>query len=123
MQDLVVELPRESMSDMDDAWVSELEVGDESVAILVRSIALECHDLALSRGIPSESVELQLPLVLGVFGDYSRDLILACPVATSGAAEISAIKFSFIPLGYRAFANAAKDRVLRAVDADFGGIV
>ena len=96
-----------------DEWISELPVSDETIKLVRDRLALECHDLALASGIPSEAVEMQLSLVHEVLVGGLADLILISPVAASGAAPL-AVRITFDPATYRRLAEAAKDRVLAA---------
>ena len=107
---------------MSDQWVSELEVNNESIGLLVLGIARECHDLALSRGIPSHSVEDQLPLVFSVFDSNLRDLLRFREIPAAGTPCLAAIAMTFSPEGYRRAASAAKDRMANSVDGYGGGV-
>lgn len=101
-----------------DTWVSELEINDEAMRLVVFGLARECHEFALARGIPSHSVEDQLPLVLGVLDGRAGNLLDCSPVAASGASDIAGIRIGFSPVAYRRLAEAAKDRVAGAIDRD-----
>lgn len=104
---------------MTDAWVSDLKVSDhEAVSRIVFGLARECHEFALSSGIPSHSVEDQLPLVFGVLNGNTGNLLDARVVPASGAADLAALRIDFSPEGYRFLAEAAKDRMAGAVHVD-----
>ena len=98
--------------------VSQLEINDEAVALIINSLALECHDFALASGIPSGSVDLQLPGVLDVFSDLSHHLIDCRAVVTESAPCIANITLGLSNVGYRLMAQAAKDRVAHVADGD-----
>ena len=98
--------------------VSNLEINDETIALIINSIALECHAFALSRGIPSGSADLQLNLVFEIFVDYSHHLIDSRVVPTGGTSCIAAITLVLSNEGYGLIAQAAKDRVAYAANGD-----
>lgn len=108
---------------MDDHWVSQLQINDEGFEALMLGIARECHEFALSRGIPSHSIEDQLPLVFGVFNGDFRDLLDIREVPAVGASCLASVTVRFSPEGYRRAAEAAKNRVANPIDVDRGGVV
>lgn len=95
---------------MDDSWVSDLSVSDESIGLIVRRLSIECHDFAAARDIKHLSVEDHLGLVCDVLRRNLNDLILFRPVVTTGASGLS-LWISFDPVCYRRLAEAAKNRV------------
>lgn len=103
--------------------VSKLHIDDESMGLIVRSLALECHDFALLSGIPSHSVEDQLPLVFSVINSHGGDLLNISDVPAAKASDIAAIRVSFSNKGYLRLARAAKNRVAGAVNVDANIIV
>ena len=98
--------------------VSELKINDESMNLIVRGLALEAHDFALSSGIPSHSVEHQLPLVFGVLDCYRSHLLDIQDVVAVNASSLPGLSIRFSDEGYRLLASAAKDRVASAVDVN-----
>ncbi|WP_375553366.1 hypothetical protein [Roseovarius mucosus] len=106
-----------------DHWVSKLQLNNEGFTALMLGIAGECHEFALSRGIPSHSVEDQLPLVFGVFDGDFRDLLDIREVPTRDASGLASVSIGFSPEGYRRAAEAAKNRVANPIDVDRGGVV
>ena len=98
--------------------VSQLKINDEAVALIINSLALECHDFALASGIPSGSVELQLPGVLDVFSDLSHHLIDCRAVVTGITPCIANITVGMSAEVYRLIALAAKDRVAHVANGD-----
>ncbi len=98
--------------------VSELKLNDESVSLIVHSLALECHEAALAGGLFSESVEGQLGLVGSVIDSHGCDLLDISSVFTGGTPCIASISFGFSNERYLLLAEAAKDRVARAIDGD-----
>jgi hypothetical protein len=98
--------------------VSDLKLNDESVSLIILSLALECHNFAVSRGIPSHSVESQLHLVGDVFTRYSDHLLDVVSVLTPDAPSLAAINVRFSNEGYGRIAGAAKDRIVRTFEGD-----
>jgi hypothetical protein len=101
-----------------DLDVSALKFNDESVRLIVRSLALEGHYFALSRGISSQSIEGQLHLVFGVIDGKFGDLLDFVDVPASGTACIGGFTFGFSNIVYRSLALAAQDAVVDAFDGD-----
>jgi hypothetical protein len=101
-----------------DLDVTALPLNDESVRLIVHSLALECHEFALSCGILSRSVESQLKLVGRAFSDYGNDLLQVRHVPTTDASCVASIVIGFSNEGYRRVARAAKNRVAHSVDGD-----
>ena len=95
--------------------ISQLQIDDESMDFIVRSLARETHDFALSRGIPSKSIDDHLPLVFGIVESQSSDLLDIRNVPASRATDIAGIRISFSNEGYGLLASAAKDRVTNLV--------
>lgn len=91
--------------------ISELQVNDKSVALIVRSLALEVHNFATSRGIPSHSVEDQLPLVFSVVDSHLSDLLDFRDIPAGDTTSLAGISIGFSDEGYRLAARAAKDGV------------
>lgn len=98
--------------------VSDLEINDEAMGLIVFGLARECHEFALSRGIASHSVEDQLPLVFSVLGSNMSDLLDVRDVVTGDATCLAALNIGFSDEGYRRLADTAKDRMAGAVDSD-----
>lgn len=96
--------------------VSKLKFDDESMRLIVLSLAREVHHFALSRGIASHSVEHQLPLVFSILDSKASYLIDTSDVVTGEASCIAAVRIAFSDKGYRLLACAAKDRVANIVD-------
>lgn len=91
---------------------------DEAVSLIVHSLALEAHEFALARGIPSQSVDSQLGLVERVLERYSGDLLYFVRVPAVGATCIGAARSGFSQECYRLMTQAAKDAVLRSAIGD-----
>ena len=98
--------------------VSDLALNDESVSLMIHSLALECHEFALASGILSHSVEDHLPLVFSVLDGNSGDLLDFVSVITPDAPCIASLTVRFSDEGYAMAARAAKDRMANAVDGD-----
>lgn len=99
--------------------VSELQVGDDkTMGLIVLNLARECHEFALSRGIPSHSVDHQLGLVFSILGSHSSHLLNIIDVPTAGTSSLAGLSIGFSDEGYRLLAGAAKDRMANSVDAD-----
>lgn len=98
--------------------VSELQVNDEAVRLVVFSLALEAHHFALTRGLLSQSVEHQLPLVLGIIDSHLSDLLNVVSVPAVRASDIAAVRVGFSQEGYRLAAEAAKNGVDDTIDGD-----
>jgi len=96
--------------------VSELEINDKSMGLIVRSLALEVHKFCLSSGVFSHSVEDQLPLVFSVLDRHLSDLIDFCDIPAGGASGFAGLVIRFSEKGYRTIAEAAKNRVTDLVD-------
>jgi hypothetical protein len=96
--------------------VSELQINDKAMMLIMRSLALEAHDFAASCGIPHGSVEDQLSLVFGVIHRHLNDLLEVRNVPATDTADVAAIRIGFSNVGYRLAAQAAKDQVARLVD-------
>ncbi|KIN75512.1 hypothetical protein [Sulfitobacter guttiformis] len=103
--------------------VSELHIDNKSVGLIVRSLAVECHDFAVLSGIPSHSVEHQLPLVFGVLDSHGSDLLNVSDIPAVNTSDIAAIHISFSNEGYLSLARAAKNRVADAADVDANIVV
>tara|TARA_R110002124_G_scaffold287223_1_gene471730 strand:- start:1414 stop:1710 length:297 start_codon:yes stop_codon:yes gene_type:complete len=96
--------------------VSNLQINDESMRFIVRSLALEAHDFAISSDIPSHSVEHQLPLIFSILNSHSGNILDIRDVPTSDASSLAGISIRFSNEGYRLAASAAKDRVASVVN-------
>lgn len=96
--------------------VSELQINDKSMMLIVRSLTFEAHNFALSRGITSHSIQDQLPFVLGIINGHAGDLLDIRDVPTRDATCLAAIRISFSDGGYRLRARAAQDGVANAVN-------
>jgi hypothetical protein len=96
--------------------VSALKINNESMDLIVRSLALEAHDFALSNGITSHSVEDQLPLVFSVLNSHLSDILDIRDVPAGDATSLAGISIRFSNEGYRLLASAAKDRVALPVN-------
>lgn len=94
---------------------SELQINDEAMGPIVLGLALECHEFALASGIPSQSVDDQLPLVFGVLDRHLRDILNIRNVPAVGTSCLSGLRIGFSDEGYRLTAKAAKDRMANAV--------
>lgn len=101
-----------------DLDVSGLEINSEVVTLIVLSLALETHNFALSRGIPSVSVESQLELVFGVLDCKISDLLDFGNVAAIDATCVGGISVRFSNIGYRSVALATKNAMAVAFDRD-----
>jgi hypothetical protein len=98
--------------------VSELQINAEAMMLIVRSLAVETHNLAASRGIAHGSVDDQLPLVLGIIDSSPSYLLAIRDVPTSDTACLAAVSIRFSDKGYRLLAPAAKDRVANSADGN-----
>jgi len=96
--------------------LSQLEINDKSMGLIVRSLALEVHKFCLSSGILSHSVEDQLPLVFSVLDRNFSDLIDFCDIPAGDASGFAGLVIRFSEKGYRTIAEAAKNRVTDLVD-------
>lgn len=103
---------------MSDDWVSQLEFNDESVSLIVRRLALECHEFAVARDISGSSVEDHLSLVLDVLDGNLGGIMRFEDIPATGAGDICGLAIRFSSEGYRRLADAAKDRMAGAVDID-----
>ena len=106
-----------------DAWVSDLEVNDESMRAIMFGIAVECQELPALRHIPSETVQLKLGVFFGEFDSRQYGIIEVSPVPAEHTADILALRIGFSPAGYRRLAEAAKDWMARAADGDADAVV
>jgi hypothetical protein len=95
--------------------VSELQIDDESMRLIVRSLSLEAHDFTLGSGIAGHSVDDQLPLVFGVIDSHLSNLLDAGDIATPDATSLAVVRIGFSDEGYGLLARAAKDRVADSV--------
>ncbi|WP_424975287.1 hypothetical protein [Dinoroseobacter sp. S124A] len=93
-------------------------INDESVRLVVLSLARECHDFAISCGIASHSVEHQLELVLGIIDSHRSDLLDVRDVPALNTTDIAAIRIGFSDEGYLLLAEAAKDRLTNSLNVD-----
>lgn len=98
--------------------VSELKFDNEAMGLIVLGLALEVHEFALARGIPSHSVDHQLPLVFGVLDGNLSHLLDARDVPALDASCLAALSIGFSDKGYRLLADAAKDRVANSIYRD-----
>lgn len=98
--------------------VSRLRLGDEAIALILFSLALEAQHFALSRGLFHHSVESQLHLAHDVISGNLHDLLLAGPVVATGTANHCAVRIQFSIEAYLLMAEAAKDRVLLSFEGD-----
>lgn len=100
-------------------FVSELQVSDDkSIGLIVLSLARECHDFALSSGIPSHSVDHQLSLVFCILSRYASHLLNFRDVVAGDAPGLASLEIGFSDKGYLFLASAAKDRVAKAIDGN-----
>ncbi|MFA7647851.1 MAG: hypothetical protein WCY15_12855 [Phenylobacterium sp.] len=97
---------------------SELKFDNEAVGLIVLGLALEAHEFALARGIPSHSIDDKLPLVFGVLDGHLSHLLDVRDVPARDTSCLAALSIGFSDEGYRLLAAAAKDRVANAIDRD-----
>lgn len=98
--------------------VSELEFNDESVGLIVRSLALEAHHFALSRGVLETSVEDQLQLVFRILDGQIGDLLDVFDVPAVNASCIGSIALRFSDEAYLGLTLAAQNAVVHSFDGD-----
>lgn len=101
-----------------DLVVSELEFNDESVDLIVRSLALEAHHFALSRGVLETSVEDQLQLVFGILDGQIGNLLDVVDVPAVNASCIGSIVLRFSDEVYLGLTLAAQNAVAHSFDGD-----
>lgn len=98
--------------------VSELKFDNEAMGLIVRGLALEAYEFALASGIPSHSVDDQLPLVFGVLERDLGHLLDMRNVPARSTSDLAALSTGFSDRGYRLLADAAKDRVANSIYRD-----
>jgi len=98
--------------------VSELTLGNEAVALVLFSLALEAHHFALSRGIFHHTVERQLHLAHDIISRNLQRLLLAGPIVASGTSNHCAVRIQFSAQAYLLMTKAAQDGVLLALNGD-----
>ena len=98
--------------------VSQLKFNDESVRLIVGSLALECHHFAASCGISHQTVDHELSLDLGVLDGQIGDLFHIINVPAVDASCLASIRIAFSNEGYRRLADAAKDRVALTLNGE-----
>ena len=98
--------------------VSQLKFNDESVRLIMGSLALECHHFAASRGVSHQAVDHELNLDLGVLDSQLGDLFHVVHVPAVDASCLASIRIAFSNEGYRRLADAAKDRMALAFNGE-----
>lgn len=105
-------------NDINDDWVSQLHFNDEGVNAIMRGLARKLNEASFLRDGLGHSVELKFPFDLSELDNEFAYLVLVTPVPTRPATPFGGIILGFCPLGYRRFAEAAKDRVRSTIDRD-----
>jgi hypothetical protein len=98
--------------------LSELPFNNKPIGLIANRLAAECHEFALSCGVPHLSIDGQLEFFHGIFADDFSDLIDVIHVPTINASSIGSIRFVISDVGYLRIAAAAKDRVVSAFDVE-----
>jgi len=104
-----------------DLDVRSLKIDDESVRLIVFSLASELQDFLFRNGVSEVPIVSQLEFVMSVLGSDSRRLLDITDVPTTNASDIASIRVRFSNEGYRFLANAAKDAAAVTFNIDAKG--
>lgn len=95
---------------------SEIDVNNETIALVVNRLTAELHDFAAFRGISDAAVEANLGAVHRILLGNLHDLIKVGPVVAIGASGLG-VRVVLDPAVYRRVAEAAKDCMLGGISS------